>query len=240
MKSVLVLALGVIALATTPSGASASLITGILNATGTAEISSGSISFVSSMGSTLFINNPAAGQGGGFTALAGTTGNIMNITDPPDATGPLNVPNFVTFASAPNITFTLTFLSPGIDGAAGCSAAPPAAGQRCTPDMPAQSPFNLQNTSASTSTASFNIQGTEVDSITGDTIQITGTFTTPFTTQNFQHILATVEGGGTVVTAFSAQFATVPEPGTWIELMIGLGSVGIGASSYGKKLRKKQ
>jgi hypothetical protein len=200
------------------------LIEGVLNTTGTAEISLGSITFV---GGAMTINTPASSQQGDFTSLAGTGATIDNITNPPDATGVLATPvtDFVTFAAAPNISFTFTDLLAGIDGAAGCSASPPAPGQECTPNVPAESPFNLQNTSSSTSSASFSIAGFEIDSLTNDTVPIFGTFTTPFASIPFQTLLAEVIAGGTVTTSFSAQFVTepvpsVPEPATQA-LMLG-------------------
>jgi len=215
-----------------PYAARADVITGILNTTGTAQISQGSISFVNNL---MTVNGPASAQNGGWVALAGTTATIANITNPPDAVGPVNHPNFITFLAAPNISFTFTFLLPGIDGTAGCTANPPAAGQVCTPSLPNPSPYNLQNTSATSSSASFRILGTEIDSLTGQTVPITGTFTTPFTSQNFQQILATIAAGGTITTSFSAQFSTgtvnvVPEPGTWTESMIALFLIGIGVA----------
>lgn len=222
MKSMWTIALT--ALVIFPVAARADLITGVLNFTGTANISLGTIGFEDNVFS---INGPGGAQEGGFTALAGTTGTIQNLTNPPDATGPLNVVDFMTFDAAPNITITLTFLIPGINGAAGCAAFPAASGQVCTPDQPDQSPFNLQNTSSTSSTASFNILGTEVDSLTGQTVDLTGAFTTPFTNQNFQQLLATIGSGGTITTPFSAQFSTVPEPSTLIELMMGIGLVGV-------------
>jgi hypothetical protein len=223
-KNVFILSL--IAAAATPIAAQADLILGTLNATGTANVSLGKVGFLNNL---LTINSPASAQVGGFTALAGTAATIQNLTNPPDATGPLNIPDFITFAAAPNISITLTYLLPGIDGAAGCTATPPAANQECTPDVPNQSPYNLFNNSATSSTASFNVLGLEVDSLTGKTVPVTGAFSEPFTALNFQQILATVAGGGTVTTAFGAQFQTVtPEPGTIVELMIGLGAVGIG------------
>ncbi len=221
-----ILTLSCFALVCLPLGARASLIEGVLNFTGTANISLGSIQFE---GNTFNINSPANTQQGGFTILAGTTGTIQNITNPPDATGPVGpVTDFITFNAAPDISFTFTFLDAGIDGSAGCADTPPAAGQECTPDVPAESPFNLQNTSATSSTASFNIQGFEVDKATGDTIAVTGAFTTPFSNESFQTLLTTVEGGGTVTTPFSAEFSTVPEPSTLVELMLGIGAVAAG------------
>jgi len=217
-----------------PLGARASLIQGVLNFTGTANISLGTIAFEDN---TFNINSPANTQQGGFTLLQGTTGDIQNITNPPDATGPVvpptGVPDFITFndPTFSNISITFTFLDPGIDAAAGCLSSPPAGGQQCTPNFPAPSPFNLQNTSATSSTASFNILGIEVDSTTGDTIPITGAFTTPFSNESFQSLLGTVLAGGTVTTAFSAEFSTAPltpEPSTVVELMLGIGAIAMG------------
>jgi hypothetical protein len=233
-----VLAVSFVAFVSIPMVAQASLITGVLNFTGTAEVKFGTIAFE---GNSFDINSPAASQQGGFMALAGTKGAIQDITNPPDATGPLNVPDFITFSAAPNISITLTFLDPGINGAAGCLATPAAAGQECSPNIPAQSPFNLENTSHTSSTASFNVQGVEVDSSTGDTIPITGAFTTPFSNESYQQILATVGSGGTITTAFSAEFSTlptVPEPSTLIELMTGFAVIGI-TSIWRKKFQKE-
>src|ERR1035438_2378039 len=177
MKSFL--ALGFIAIVSLPLAARASLITGVLNFTGSATISFGSIAFDNG---NVFNINPANTQQGGFMTLGGSAGMIDDITNPPDATGVLAFPvtDFITFdAPNTNISITLTALLPGIDGAAGCADPPPATGQECTPNTPDESPFNLDNTSATSSTASFNIRGIEVDSLTGDIIPITGAFTTP-------------------------------------------------------------
>lgn len=226
-----VLALGFMSIVILPLAASASVITGQVNFTGSATISFGSIAFDNG---NVFNINPANTQQGGFMALGGTSGMIDNITNPPDETGVLAVPvtDFITFAAAPNISITLTDLLPGIDGAAGCAATPAAAGQECTPNTPAESPFNLENTSATSSTASFNILGTEVDSLTGETIPITGAFTTPFSNMNFQQLLAAVAGNGAITTSFSGQINTVatvasPEPTSLIELLIGISALGI-------------
>jgi hypothetical protein len=202
-----------------PLIAKADLITGVLNITGVSNISLGTIGFEDNEFS---INAPPAAQQGGFTTLAGTTGTVGNITDPPEPTGVLDVPDFITFAGAPNISITLTYLLPGIDGAAGCAASPAAAGQLCTPDLPDQSPFNLQNTSATTATASFEILGLEVDSSTGESVPIVGIFSTPNVDRSFQQVLTDVEHGGTITTTFSAQIVTTPEPGTSVELILGL------------------
>jgi hypothetical protein len=236
-----VLALSIIALVSIPMAARASLITGVLNVTGTVNISLGDISFE---GGAFNINAPASTQQGGFMALEGTTGTIDDITNPPDATGvALDETDFITFAAAPNISFTLTFLFPGIDGAGECTDPIPATGQMCTPNVPDQSPFNLQNTSATASAASFNILGTEVDTLTGDTIPVTGAFTEPFTAMTYQQLEADVFAGDTITTAFSAQFQTealpsgTPEPSSLLELMMGIALVGISVV-YRRKLKR--
>ncbi len=199
--------------------AKASIITGVLNITGTANLSTGVIAF--GTGNVFTINSPASSQQGGFMALAGTNGMIADITSPP---GSLNVPDFMTFNAAPNISITLTLLDPGIDGTAGCSASPAAGGQVCTPS---QSALDFQNTSASTGTATFDISGLEHDSSTGNTVAISGVFTIPLN-ESFQQLLTTIGTGGTVTSSFSGSLATetspppsVPEPGTWTSIAIG-------------------
>jgi hypothetical protein len=238
-KNIFVLSLlGVMSI---PLTASASLITGVLNFTGAANISLGSIAFVDN---EFGITSPGFTQQGGFVPLAGTAGVIQNITDPPDATGPVNVPDFITFDDPlySNISITLTYVFPGIDGAAGCFDTPPAANQECTPNLPDQSPVNLENLSATSSSATLEVLGLEEDSLTNTSIPIAGTFTAPFSSMNFQQILADVYGGGTITTSFSAEFNTndvpsVPEPGTLLQLMIGAGVAGIGLV-YRKRFAK--
>ena len=208
-----------------PITAQASLITGVLNITGTVNLTTGGIAFGASH--QFSINSPSSSQQGGFTAFAGSTGSIDDITNPP---GAMNVPDFMNFAVAPNISITLTLLDPGIDGSSGCTATPAAAGQVCTP---AQSPFDFQNTSATTGTATFNIEGLEADSTTSATILVSGVFTIPLN-ESFQQLLSTIQGSGTVTSSFSASLATesnpppppsVPEPNTWTSIAIG--TVGI-------------
>jgi len=198
-----ILVAGFLAIGILPLAARASLITGELNFTGSATISLDSVTFNNG---NIFNIGPANMQQGGFMALGGTAGSIDNITNPPDAPGVIFfTPGFMTFAAAPNISITLLELIPGTDGAAGCTDAPPASGQTCTPTTPGVSQFNLQNTSATSSTASFAILGDEIDSLTDTSSLITGTFTIPLTTMNFQDLLAVVSGGGTITAPFSGQ-----------------------------------
>jgi hypothetical protein len=212
-----------------PVAARAALLNGTLNVDSTINISLGTIDF---QGNAFTISSST----GGFAALDGTTGTIGNITDPPDTPGsPLDVTDFMTFSAAPNISITLTLVEPGIDGAAGCAATSAAAGQACTPS---QTPFNFQNTSATSSTVFFVLTGLEVDSLTSTTIPITGLFTAQFPTMNFQQVLATIDGAGTVTNTISAQFTTdssVPEPNTWTAIAIGAAAIGL---RYRRSLKK--
>lgn len=236
-----VLTLSIAAMLSIPFAAQASLITGVLNFTGEANISSS----VATPGSIVFTGNAFTVQpsAGGFATLDGTTGTIQPITNPPDETDtPLDQP-FMTFTIAPNITIALTELIAGIDPSTDCDVAVAAAGQVCTPDEAAPgapasiAPYNLQNTSATTSSASFNIVGIETDSSTGDTIGVVGSFSDPSVDLSYQAILGMIEGGGTFTTPFSAQISTTPEPNSLLDLMMGIGLVGIGLV-YRKKLKR--
>jgi hypothetical protein len=233
-----VLTLSIAAMLSIPFAARADLITGVLNFTGEANISSS----IATPGSVVFTGNAFSivPSTGGFAALDGTTGTIQPITNPPDAVDvPLDQP-LMTFAIAPNITITLTELYAGIDGEAGCVDPVATAGQVCTPAPPIStdvSPYNLQNTSATTSSASFNIVGVEHDSLTDTNIGVVGSFSDPSVDMSYQGILGVIEGGGTFTTPFSAQISTTPEPATLTELMMGFGLVGIGLV-YRKKLRR--
>jgi len=223
-----ILAFAFLAVLGVPLAATADTITGALSVSGTIKISNDSIAFTGPL--TL-----GAAQQGGFTALAGTTGTIQNITNPPYAPSVIfPMPDFITFSVAPNISITLLELEPGVDGVTGCTSTPPTAGQICTPNAPSPSPFNLRNLSATSSVASFSILGNEVDSLTEETIPAIGGFTIQLPTESFQSALAIVAGGGTITSSFAAQISTdtsstpsVPEPGTLSMMAIGMLTIGM-------------
>jgi hypothetical protein len=236
------LTLSIAAMLSISFAARADVITGTLNFTGEANISSTMLQ----PGSIVFTDNAFGVQpsSGGFAALDGDTGTILPILNPPDA---VDVPLTDTFMTIPaaglaGITFTITELFAGIDGVGECTAAPAMAGQVCTPAPPISadvSPFNLQNTSATSSSASFSLIGYETDVATGDTAAFSGFFTDPSTDMSYQAILGLIEGGGTFTTPFSADIVveSTPEPNSLLELMMGIGLVGIGLV-YRKKLKR--
>ena len=154
------------------------------------------------------------------------TGVIKNLDSSPlnQPTGVLfSLPNFLTFASNPT-TFELTYIFPGTNGGAQCSA-PAAGGQVCTPPGPGLgSPFNLQNNSATQSTASFTVAGNVRNG--SDVMLFTGVFSTPFNNQSFQDILSDLARNGSVTAPYSATFTVtaIPEPATFG--MVGLALLG--------------
>jgi hypothetical protein len=169
---------------------------------------------------------------GVFAPLSGTFGSES--TSLSGANAPvntiINIPGFLTFLSNPNITFTLTEVLGGNLGP--CSAAANA----CTP---ASTPFNLVNTSASSSSASFTVMGNFI--INGATQGGMGVYSASFANQTLQQILAAFTSTGTVLVPSSdAQFTTttiIPEPNTAF-MLLGSGIMLLGLRSLASKLRR--
>jgi hypothetical protein len=205
-----------------PSISQASLLTGNLNFSGimNVQISTGKIDFGASSGPI-----GITASTGDYASLAGTTGTIKNIDNPPYPVDTFfATPFFVTLAGAPNISFTLQVLLGGVDGSAGCSLAP-APGQICSPSL---SPFNLSNSAGGTSTATFVVTGLEVDTLTATSTPFTGVVTAQFT-EPYQTLLSTIASNGTVSTSYSATFTTAaPEPSSMLTAAGGALLIGVG------------
>jgi hypothetical protein len=191
-------------------------ITGILNTTGSVAVTTDMIDFLPTGGGTGDFGVDPFTQTGSFIPLAGTTGTIkdLSLVDQPVGT-PFTLTDWMVFTASPNISFTLQSIPVGVFGLADCVAAP-AAGQSCTPPG---SPFNLSNTSATSSVVSFTTGGLVLNTLTGEVSTFDGTFSTQFTNQNLQQLLATINGGGAVQATYSANFIVsptevVPEPAT--------------------------
>jgi hypothetical protein len=174
---------------------------------------------------------------GSFTPYGTDTGFIHNLSQGSQPIGQaFSLPNFLIFNPAgtvvpPDIALDLTFIFPGISGQASCLAAP-AAGQVCTPALPALvtpsnpgglSAFNLQNTQTG-STASFSVRGNARRISTGELTSFTGLFTSQFNVP-YQTYLASIASGGTISNSYSATVA-VPEPSSITMLLGGLLLVG--------------
>jgi len=151
----------------------------------------------------------------------GTTGTIQNIAV---GTGAYNVPDFITIDG---FSFSLNFVVPGDfnDGGA-CLFVPAAAGQTCTPP---NTPFNLQNVSNGkgglNTSASFSVNGF-VTNPDGDSFAYNGIFTSQFTGQSYQQLVAQIDQGSTIPVSYSltidATSLATPEPATFALMGAGL------------------
>ncbi len=173
---------------------------------------------------------------GSFAGLSGGTGTDQSINSNADPINtPLNVPSFLTFTGVPNLTFTLTQVVGGTYSSANCFVTP-AAGQTCSP---AGTPYNLSNLTANTSSLVLNVYGFFTNTSTGESNTATGVFTVSNSGSNYQTLLNTIIGGGSVTLSYGAQFTSnVPEPSTTVlTAFLGLGMV-IAGTTFQNKLRK--
>jgi hypothetical protein len=81
---------------------------------------------------------------------------------------------------------------------------------------------------------SFKTGGTVLNTATAQVSNFDGTFSTQFTNQNLQQLLATINGGGSVSATYSANFIVsspqaVPEPATITFMLGGLALIAAGA-----------
>ncbi len=181
---------------------------------------------------------------GGTGDLAGYVGQGGHIKHLDSTTTPANesflLTDWLTFSNeptnpvaSPNIALDLQFIYLGSSGQAQCFAAP-AAGQTCTPQIPALvtaanplglSPYNLQNTPVG-STASFSVAGVARNTDTGELSNFFGTFTAPFDV-SYQVVLSQLVSGS-ISNAYSGTItltaqppSEVPEPETVSMLVAG-------------------
>lgn len=222
------------------SGLSAAALSGTFDMSGTITVTSTTISWtsdVSPFASQMF--SLTAGTGS-FSTEDGQDGVAnLNIASEPVGTTFANTP-FITFDVVPESALLLNRLNAGIDGTAGCTASPAAAGQVCTPPNPGGSPFNFQNLSATQSTASFIFSGVTADGLS----TWSATFTSQFNNMSFQQVLASLAASGSVSNSYSANVTvtpipvTTPEPTPAFMLACGLGLLAV---SFGtKRLVKNQ
>jgi hypothetical protein len=201
----------------TPSGADAPT---------ACSAASGNISLSGGTGSFLPIN---AGYGSASTILS-----LNSASEPLNTL--VNVPNFVVLnptVGAPNIAINLTEVLAGsfLGNPLNCPAGAAAGGQICTP---AGSAFNLINSTATTSSATFTLDITATDGIAADKASGTAVFTAQFGVPYQTVLAALTSGGGTgnYSSTYSATFtlepsATTPEPMTFLLTGVGLLVVGI-------------
>ena len=201
-----------------PPAASAVPIIGHFSIVGNVSLTSMVTSFPDLMPGTNMI--VGSGGTGDFGPLGGTAGTLLNLDKTVDPVGvPISLSGFVTFAADPNIRLDLTFISPGVGGLADCASAP-AVGQSCTPPGSEFTFINLPGGSVAT----FAVSGTATNVATMEQSLFSGGFSLQFTVP-FQSVLATLAGGGTLQSTYSASFSVIPEPGTL--LLLGSGIAGL-------------
>jgi hypothetical protein len=209
----------------------------LLSITGSVSVSNNNIQFYPLGGTsgTFQIGPPDTGI---FSPLIGTSGvslDLNSVSEPVGTT--VSVPDFMTFAGAPNLSFTLTELVPGTFTS--CPGLPAVAGQTCTPPG---TEYNLTNQTAMSSVASFTVDGYLVNTATpGVLTPFVGIFSTQFPNESYQEVVAQILNGGTAAATYSADFITspsssTPEPGTIFTLLSG-GLFLLAIGTFGKRFR---
>jgi len=217
-----------------PTGSHAVPLFGVLNTTGSARVTASTLDFLPLGGGEGDFAIDAFTQQGFFVTLAGTTGDIGDLNQGAHPVGSsFSFPLWMTFDANPAISFRLEFIHPGVFSSAQCGAAP-AAGQTCTPF--AGSPFNLSNTTADSSVASFQVSGTSFGTA-GEPLPFTGTFSTQYTNMSFQEVLAQLSSAGFVEATYSANFVIIPEPGS-ASLLVASAAL-FGLSALLRKARRR-
>jgi hypothetical protein len=131
------------------------------------------------------------------------------------------------------LVFDLTYILPGLYTSTECFAAA-ADQQTCTPSAPTPftSPYNLSNFndgSGLSSNATFTVRGYLRDTVSGENVGVfDGVFGAEFQNQSYQEVLATVLGGGSVISSYSATLTVneIPEPSTVALSVLGIALLG--------------
>lgn len=154
----------------------------------------------------------------GGTLGPGATGSILDLNA---ATTTFPVANFMTFATAPGLSFDLTSLGPGPTNTVCATTLNPNA-PACS--VFAGSPFVLQSTATGTS-VTLSATGIARDGTTPNSNWI-GAYTTQIANVTPAAIQATILAGGSETSTYSGDFsisavAPIPEPATLSTMLLG-------------------
>jgi hypothetical protein len=171
------------------------------------------------IGSNFADFTPLGGSAGDFNVESTSTGSFTSLVIPANSddgdildldagVAPVGVlfslPNWLTFAADPTITFELTFINSGAFGACNPGAI------NCSVNQ-----FNLIDTGGST-VANFNVRGNIYDDGVLAASYV-GSFSQSFAGQSIAELLNDVATDGFIDSAFEGNFtatAIIPEPGT--------------------------
>ncbi len=201
---------------------------GVANINGQAVVTATSISFENNVSVANAYN---AGSGtGSFAGLmngGGTmsTGWLQSLSGAP---GPVNLVDYATFESTIGlIQFDMTFLFPGTGTAAPCLVVTNAPGATCTPTG---SPFTLTQEATGVTVTLAESGNFYIGTSASGTSPGSGLFTAQISVPGqINAVLLALEGGTLGAQTYSASFtAGVPEPGTILMFLAGLGMIAVG------------
>ena len=169
---------------------------------GTVAVSTAGTDFSpAGVGGTFTVGGASTGT---FAALKGISGVIKDLSALAQPVGtPILLADFVSLASAPDVHFNATLVSPGAFGSSQCFA-PAAVGQTCSPPG---SPLQLVNTPTGVA-ASYSVSGT----VTAPGVApatFNATFSTQFAGTTIQTLLSTIGVGGIAMAPYAGN-VTVP------------------------------
>lgn len=208
MKSLVVKTVCAVGFLASTISMQASIISGTLNFAGDVRVSTTTIDFLAPVGPPdgQFTVTTNQTQTGSFAGLAGTTGRVLDLTNPPNGVGvPLNVPGFLnTFSGFPGLNFTLTMIAPGSF---------------------ANTPFSFNQTLTGTNVV-FGVTGTVSDGTASPASSFVGQFSSNFPGQSVAQVIQQIQTTGFVQDSYGATFIAtapsgVPEPGTTMLLISG-------------------
>jgi len=208
--------------------ASASTISGTFDLNGSFTATSNTITWTSNsaVADQATIGNNVSGS---FVSLGNTQAGIENLNFSTEPVGTsFAAQDFINFLSAPTFpALDITFIAPGFGGSAGCTAAPAAVGQVCTP---AGSPFTFTNAPGGDSSVTFDFSGVTSDGKSSWNAIFTSQFN-----ESYQAVLAGLGSTGSFTGDYSDSnlvitTTPVPVPGAgWLAFtgLLLLAAVGV-------------